>query len=285
MDAVAAAGVAGHVVRLPVYPRTDFNGGSSYYSGLPYPVGNPAPAGQKVTVMTAAEYVSKVLKPAIDYATSKNMYAIIDFHQIDDTSPSATKDSAADATTFWTDIAPQFKDATNVIYELFNEPIDGSTPWATFKTRAQKWVDTVRAAAPNNLIIVSSMSYCQHPGDAASSPLTGANLLYTAHVYPGNWGASFQQQVATAVAKVPVFFTEWGYTLNGGDKTLGTNSATWGTDFQALIDANGASWTAWITDNSWGPSMFSSGALTTLTDFGTVVKNWLSATANKDWVQ
>jgi hypothetical protein len=44
--------------------------------------------------------------------------------------------------------------------------------------------DHSRCRAPDNIIIVPSMSYDQHPGDAASSPPTGTNLVYTAHVYP-----------------------------------------------------------------------------------------------------
>jgi len=31
--------------------------------------------------------------------------------------------------------------------------------------------------------------------------------------------------------------------------------------------------------------MFSNSGLTTLTDFGTLVKNWLAAKATQDWVQ
>jgi hypothetical protein len=278
IDAVAAAGLTGHVVRMPVYPRTDFNGGDPYYSGLPYPVGTAAPAGQKVTVMTGPDYISKVLKPAIDYATSKNMYAIIDLHQIDDTTASGTKDSGGAATSFWTDIAPQFKDYTNVIYELFNEPINSGMSWATFKPQVQTWIDTVRAAAPNNLIIVPSMSWDQHPGDAASAPPNGTNLIYTAHIYPNNWNAGFQKQVATAVAVAPVFITEWGYSSP-------QTSANWGTPFQTIVDGDGASWTAWVTDNSWGPAMFSNGTLTALTDFGTLVKNWLTSKVTQDWVE
>ena len=173
--------------------------------------------------MTGPDYISKVLKPAIDYATSKNMYAIIDLHQIDDTN--TANNSGAAATSFWTDIAPQFEDYTNVIYELFNEPINSSTPWATFKTQVQTWIDTVRAAAPDNIIIVPSMSWDQHPGDAASSPPKGTNLAYTAHIYPNNWGASFQKQLATAVAVAPVFITEWGYSSP-------QTAANWGTAFE-----------------------------------------------------
>jgi hypothetical protein len=276
IDAIAAAGFDAHMVRMPVYPRTDFNGGQSYYSGLPYPVGTAAPAGQKVTVMTGPDYISKVLKPAIDYATSKNMYAIIDLHQIDDTN--TAHNSGADATSFWTDIAPQFKDYSNVIYELYNEPINSGMAWATFKTQVQTWIDTVRAAAPNNLIIVPSMSWDQHPGDAASSPPNGTNLVYTAHIYPNNWGASFQQQLATATGKAPVFITEWGYSSP-------QTAANWGDAFQTTVDGDGANWTAWVADNSWGPAMFSNSGLTTLTDFGTLVKNWLAAKVAQDWVQ
>jgi hypothetical protein len=54
---------------------------------------------------------------------------------------------------------------------------------------------------------------------------------------------------------------------------------------QTTIDTNGASWTAWVTDNAWTPSMFADSSLTTLTSFGTLVKTWLTATANSDWVQ
>jgi aryl-phospho-beta-D-glucosidase BglC (GH1 family) len=70
--------------------------------------------------MKAADYVAKVLKPEIDYARSKNLYAIIDYHQIDN---AATGTSAADATTFWTDVAAQFASYPNVLYEPFNEPM------------------------------------------------------------------------------------------------------------------------------------------------------------------
>jgi hypothetical protein len=283
MDKLAAAGVQGHVVRLPVYPKVDYNGGYPYCSPLPYPVGSgPGTSCTPTSPMNASDYVSKVLKPAIDYATGKNLYVIIDHHQIDD----ATKGtSAADATTFWTDIAPKFAGYSNVIYEPFNEPIDSGASWATLKPVVQGWIDTIRAAAPDNIIIVPSMSYDQRPGDAASDSPTGGNLMFTAHVYPGNWNSTFKQQVATATSKAPVFITEWGYELNGSDSNLGTSSTTWGTDFESLVDGDGASWTAWITDNGWTPNMFTDTALTQLTDFGTVVKNWLAAKATSDWVQ
>jgi hypothetical protein len=283
MDKLAAAGVQGHVVRLPVYPKIDYNGGYPYCSPLPYPIGTgPGTTCTPTAPMNADDYYTKVLKPAVDYATDKGLYVIIDHHQIDN---ATTGTSAADATAFWADIAPKFASYSNVLFEPFNEPIDGSASWTALKQVVQGWIDTIRAVAPKNIIIVPSTSYDQHPGDAASSPPTGGNLMFTAHVYPGNWNASFKQQVSTAVTKAPVFFTEWGYILNSTDSVVGTSSTTWGTDFVTLVDGNGGSWTAWVTDNGWTPNIFTDTALSSLTDFGMLTKTWLAAKATADWVQ
>ncbi len=277
MDKIAAAGVQGHVVRLPVYPKIDYNpgGGGATCSPLPYPVGTgPTASCTPKSSLSAADYVDKVLKPAVDYATSKNLYVIIDYHQIDN---ATTGTSAADAKTFWMDIAPKFAGASNVLYEPFNEPIDNNVPWSALKPVVQQLIDTIRAGAPKNLIIVPSNTWDQRPGDAASDPPSGTNLMYTAHIYAPNWKAPFQAQVATATAKAPVFISEWGYGSSDPE--------SFGTSLQTTANAVGASWTAWVTDNGWTPSMFADASLTTLTNFGMLVKSWLADTANSDWVQ
>jgi hypothetical protein len=276
MDKIATAGVQGHVVRLPVYPKVDYNTGSSpTCSPCSYPVGTgPAATCNPTSPLSAADYVTKVLKPAVDYAASKHLYAIIDFHQIDN---ATTGTSAADAKTFWTAVAPQFAGYSNVLFEPFNEPIDYSVPWSTLKPVVQQLVDTIRAGAPKNLVIVPSNTWDQHPGDAASDPPSGTNLMYTAHIYANNWNSAFQSQVALAVTKAPVFITEWGYADSDG--------STFGPSLRSTVDADGASWTAWVTDNAWTPSIFADANLTTLTNFGMLVETWLAAKANSDWVQ
>lgn len=289
-----------HVVRLPVYPETTFNSGSPYYSPEPYPVGTPAPAGHTQNILSSADYISMVLKPAVEYAASKNLYAIIDYHQIDDTtSGTGPSQSATDAVTFWTTVAPAFSTYSNVIFEAFNEPIDSSlNGWnSTFQTVAQSWVTAIRAGAPKNIIIVGSPSWSQHPEGAITYPLTGGNLVFTAHVYPGNYpgtpNPTFQNNITTAVAMVPVFMSEWGYhtTSTGMYDNLYTPAGTggaaapWATSLQTFINGNGASWTAWVANPSWGPPMFSTTSGTGLTDFGTFVQTWLAADVNMNWVQ
>src|SRR5262249_51056270 len=77
IDTALAAGLAGHVVRLAVYPRTCFNGSFPFYSPVPYPVGQAAPSGMHQDI-SEADYLAKLLKPAVDYAAQKKLYAIID---------------------------------------------------------------------------------------------------------------------------------------------------------------------------------------------------------------
>jgi hypothetical protein len=284
IDKILAAGFQPRVIRLPVYPRTVPNGSYPAYSPAPFPVGPDAPSTTTQTKLTKDEYLNNVLKPAVDYVTQKGMYVIVDYHQIDDTNDS-TRNSAAEATEFWQFMASKFKNYPNVIYEAYNEPMDMGQSWSALKPRVQVWIDNIRDAAPNNVIIVPSQIWCQKPGDAASDPPTGGNLMYTAHVYPGNWSSAFEAQVTTATAIAPVFFTEWGYSLTGTDTNLVASSASWGTDFRAVVDASGGNWTAWVTDNSWQPAMFSDAALSKLTDFGTLAKTWLAEKYTSDWVE
>ncbi len=282
IDKILAAGVQGHVVRMPVYPKIDYNGGDPYCSPMPYPVGTgPSTSCTPTTALNASDYYTKVLKPAVDYATSKNLYVIIDHHQIDNmtSSGSTASPSATDAKTFWADIAPKFANYPNVLYEIYNEPIDSSKSWSSIKPVVQDIITTVRSAGAENVIIVPSNSWDQKPGDAASDPPAGGNLMFTAHIYANNWSSGFQSQVTTAVGKAPVFISEWGYS------TSDANYQTFGTNLQTTIEGNGASWTAWVTDNSWWPNMFTDAALTQLSPFGSQVKTWLSNKAASDWVE
>jgi hypothetical protein len=289
-EILGAAMLDVNVIRMPVYPETTFNGAYPYYSPEPYPIGTPAPAitTPAPVVLTPTDYVNNVLKPAVAYAESKSLYVIVDYHQIDNVT--GANNSGMVAANFWSAMAPVFANDPNVIYEAFNEPVDttdGITAgnWSTtFLAAAQSWVTAIRAAAPNNLIIMGSPSWSQYP--SATSGLTDKNVAFTAHMYPGNWpgtapkggGTTFQSRVDTAAMTVPIFMTEWGFTTDTSQETnttLYTPDDTWGTSLKADAAMTGASWTAWVADPSWGPPMFANATATTLTDFGTFVQTWL----------
>jgi endoglucanase len=294
-EILGPAGLAVKAVRLPVYPRTVVNSGSPTYSPVPYPVGMVAPNDAGGGEMSAPDYIANILKPAVDYVTSKNLYAIVDFHQIDNVT---TGTSSADAVTFWTTVAPVFAGYPNVIYEAFNEPIDNKAnagvttagAWtAAFTMAAQSWVTAIRTGAPNNVIIVGSPQWSQYPDGAMAANLTGGNLVYTAHIYPGNWPTTnntFLTRVTNAAMNVPVAVTEWGYEIGTAStfNNLATPDDTWAQALQTLLNTGGESWTAWVADPYWGPAMFNRptgtggvNGFSSLTDFGTFVQKWLAA--------
>jgi endoglucanase len=303
IDKVISVGMQPHAIRLPVYPRSvrnpnPWNNDESLwpaYSPVPFPVGAAAPSGKTKWEPTADEYYSKVLKPAVDYVTAKGLYAIIDFHQIDH----ANAQTVADAVTFWTAIAPKFKDASNVIFEAFNEPINSgptlttaAASWANYKPFAEQMVKAIRDAAPSNLIILGSPSWCQMPGEMVASPVSGTNIVLTAHIYPENWTQqAFKTSVDKALTAYPVFVSEWGWrddsscNANAAPSGVcaGNQSATWGSSLRTTLDGNGASWTAWVFDSQWEPMMLKQDS--TLTNFGTLVKDWLGAKATSDWIK
>ena len=227
-----ADGWYARVVRLPVYPGV--------IDGQPGWIADPD------------AYFTEHLDPAVQYCISKQIYCIIDWHYIKDYT-SSDVDTATRA--FWNYVAPKYASSPNVIFELYNEPIYPDD-WITWKKTAQPWVDIIRAAAPKNLILIGGPRWSQNVAEAATSPFTGSNLVYVAHIYPQQgdesvWDSWFGDSSST----VPYFITEWGWQQGGSLPTSGTTSG-YGIPFSAYLDSKGVSWTAWVFDDYWQPMMF-----------------------------
>ena len=233
---------------------------------------------------TSDTYVNNILKPAVDYATTLGLYAIIDLHYI------ANPYSLTDAVNaFWTKVAPMFKDYSNVFYEVFNES-NQTDSWATYKPTMQAWVNLIRGFAPNNIILAGSPQWNQSLGDAAASPLAGGNIVYVVHMYEQQYDQGLGptvQQVEAAAAVNPVMMTEWGYCHCSGQPGEGTDiGASYGTPMLTWLEAMGGSWTAWCASLNWLPAMFSgNGSNWTLRvgqdEMGGFVKDWLYAKRNE----
>ncbi len=203
------------------------------------------------------------------------MYVIVDLHYITDVAADDQFDTTAKQ--FWADMAPRYADDPKVLYEIFNEPINtgGDQSWSNWLPLAQSYVDIVRAAAPNNLILVGAPRWSQIVGQCGESPITGSNIVYVGHIYGWHYdgadGPAFNTAVASCAASRPMFFTEWG---------ADTQSNAHASTIKTLIKDNGISFTAWAFHNQWGPSLFSDGSdddpsSWTITPYGTSVKEFL----------
>ena len=227
-----ANGWYARVIRFPVYPEA--------IDQQPGWLANPD------------AYFNNHLNPAIQRCISRQIYCIIDWHYIKDYNSSAVDTATRN---FWSYIAPKYKDVPNVIFELYNEPINPDS-WSTWKTWAQPWVNIIRASAPNNLILVGGPRWSQNVAEAATNPFSGGNIAYVAHIYPQHGGQStWDAWFGNSSATVPYFITEWGWQNGGTNPTSGTLSG-YGTPFSNYLDAKGVSWTAWVFDIYWQPVMF-----------------------------
>jgi endoglucanase len=223
------------VLRIPVIPYD-----SGFQSPVPFKVGDDT-------------LYNTLLRPAIDYCKQKDVYVILDWHYIDNTSShvQTTND-------FWRYMAPKFANDTNVLFELYNEPIDGNN-WSSVRTNMQNWYNIVRAAAPNNLILVGTPNWCQTLTPVISNPISGTNIVYVTHVYCTHWYAGFPKTEVDALYKVyPIIMTEWGFSQSNespGSIAYGSIS-DYGQPLMDFIEARGISNTAWCANYEWGPPMF-----------------------------
>ncbi len=256
----SSPGWATHVLRLAVVP-------------------GDSDSGTPVGYVPGIQYYERFLRPTVDYARQKGLYAVIDWHYIDDTAP-----HQATTTAFWQDIAPHFASDTNVLFELYNEPMNHGS-WAATKPDMQAWYDTVRAAAPDNLILIGTPNWSQNVGDAAMDPLSGTNIVYVAHMYPQHWPLqSLRNQITTAAQTVPVFMTEWGFWTAPMDPLLNGSITTYGAPLRDFIEANHLSWSAWCASSSWAPPMFDNTYALRVGEgeMGGFVKDWLYDRRNDD---
>jgi hypothetical protein len=244
------------IVRLPVDPY----GTNSFQS-------NPT------------NYANTILKPAVDYATAAGLYAIVDLHYVDN--PYTLVDAV---NTFWTTVAPMFKNYSNVFYEVFNES-DQQDSWATYKPTMQAWVTLIRSYAPNNVILAGSPSWDQTMGDTATSPLTGGNIAYTVHMYEQHYAsAGLRAQVEQAAAVNAVVMTEWGFCDCSGQPGGTDLVDTYGTPMLTWLEGMNGGWTGWCASNSWLPDMFSANwtLLVGPMQMGGFVKDWMYTYRNQN---
>jgi endoglucanase len=251
----ASQGWYARVVRLTVYPP-DY---------LPDPDG----------------YFTNHLKPAVDHATARGLYAIVDWHEIADAAP-----ADAETRAFWANAAPAFAHYPNVLYEVFNEAINvPGDPWPTWKSIAQPWVDQIRRDAPDNIILIGAPFFTQETS-AATDPFAGTNLAYVGHIYPGISGQVWGPTGAfTRVAAArPMMITEWGYRDGGTDPVNGTQ-ASFGDALKTWIEEQQVGWTAWCADTIWDSTMFNEGDWSLRTgpgEMGGFTKDWLAEKRNAD---
>jgi endoglucanase len=130
---------------------------------------------------------------------------------------------------FFTEMAQLYGTKPNVIFEIYNEPLQIS--WSnTIKPYAEAVIGAIRGAGSNNLVVVGTPTWSQRVDEAANDPITKyTNVAYTLHFYAATHKQSLRDIASTALSKnIALFVTEWGTVdASGGGSVDQTSTNEW----------------------------------------------------------
>jgi endoglucanase len=223
-------------------------------------------------------YLWRYLDPVVTWAGEMGMYVIVDWHSIGNVVTGAgaqmpdTRENSMDlALSFWSTTARYFRDAPNVIFEIFNEP-ESISP-QEWKGGAEKLIQTIRAEGADQLVIVGGTDFGRDLSWVLKSPISDANVAYAAHIYPIHASSGWDGWFGDVAEKYPVISTEWGFmdkSESSASSYLVGKRTGYGEPFLKYLTDRGIGWVACWYDDEWLPPMFEEGQKQ-LTDYGKFV--------------
>ena len=218
------------------------------------------------------------LKNVVNAAIDNDIYVIIDWHI------ESSNGNTNEAVKFFEYAAQEYGSYNNVIFEVWNEPLEG-TSMSSVASHANSVIAAIRKYS-DNLVLVGSPAWSSHPEQCASAGIQDSkkNFACTLHFYAathqvGNGG--YNDRAAQAMnSGVPVFASEWGTVSADGNGSPNQGAS------QAWIDwmnKNGVSWANWsasaINEQSAAFQNLAIDNGLTFTSSGNMVKGWMNGTS------
>ena len=187
--------------------------------------------------------LKKLIKKGVRLAKKHKMYVIVDWHILSDGNPNSHK---KEAKAFFREMSREFKGYNNVIYEICNEPNNG-TSWKEIKSYAKSVISTIRENDKKAVIVVGTPTWSQDVDQAAADPIKGDNIMYALHFYAATHKADLRNKMTAAINKgLPVFVTEYGICDASGNGAIDKKEAD---RWVQTMDEYGVSYIAWNLSN------------------------------------
>ena len=187
--------------------------------------------------------LKKLIKKGVRLAKKHKMYVIVDWHILSDGNPNSHK---KEAKAFFREMSREFKGYNNVIYEICNEPNNG-TSWKEIKSYARSVISTIRKNDKKAVIVIGTPTWSQDVDQAAADPIKGDNIMYALHFYAATHKADLRNKMTAAINKgLPVFVTEYGICDASGNGAIDKKEAD---RWIKTMDEYGVSYIAWNLSN------------------------------------
>lgn len=206
--------------------------------------------GPRGSYIDKKEWSKEKINAVVNGAIANGIYVIIDWH--------SHEIHTEEAKQFFAEMAEKYGKQPNVIYEIFNEPVNDS--WEKVKDYSVEVIKAIREKDPDNIILVGSPHWDQDIHLVADAPITGfENLMYTVHFYAATHGKDLRDRSDYAIKKgIPIFVSECaGMQANGNgpiDYEAWNKWINW-------MESNKISWVTWsIADKNETCSMLKTSA-------------------------
>lgn len=227
-------------------------------------------------------YTNQVIIPLINHARARGCYVVLRPPGVCPQRISVNDAYQRYLLTVWDYLSkhPEIKNADNIMFEIANEPIEilgtnglwGMTDQAHFnalKNYFQPIVDLIRNNGANNICWIPGTGWQSHYAGYVNAPITGGNIGYSVHIYPGYWGGirnyhSFKTgwdinvKPVADIAPIIITETDWapqGYKDAGhyiwGIGTTGVAGGDgFGANLKSIVDQSGnVSWNVLAPEN------------------------------------
>jgi len=194
------------------------------------------------------------LKTVLDACIANGIYCIPNWHVIGSS-------NVANAKAFYVQLARDYGNTPNIIYEPWNEPTTQS--WSEIKAYMEEIMTAVRPIDPDGIFLAGTRQWGQRPDEACANPINRSNVGYVFHFYANSHSlAGFQRNIDACLTRNQmVWTTEYGGVSADGNGTFNVAEVNRWWDY---MDRNLISSNNWaIETNTETSSVFTGNASAT----------------------